>query len=86
MASKLCSPVEQKMEFSPPGNGCGVGSRKAGCTEGILGLWYLAYDGHHSSIYLTNLQLASVGCPALNRIALFSLESTGKEGEKGGRG
>lgn len=75
------------MDFSFGGNGCGVGSRKAGCLEGIPGLWYLAYDGHHSSIRLTNLQLASVGCTALSGMALFSLGSTGKEGErKRGRG
>lgn len=49
------------MDFSLWEDGCGLRSRKDGCIEGILGLWYLEYDGHYSFIHLTSLQLVSDG-------------------------
>lgn len=42
------------------------GNRKDGGIEGILGRWSVVYDGNHSLVHLTDLQLASAGCPALS--------------------
>ena len=42
------------------------GNRKDGGIEGILGRWSVVYNGNHSLVHLTDLQLASAGCPALS--------------------
>ena len=39
------------------------GNRKDGGIEGILGRWSVVYNGNHSLVHLTDLQLASAGCP-----------------------
>lgn len=32
----------------------------------LLGRWSVVSDGNHSLVHLTDLQLASAGCPALS--------------------
>lgn len=42
------------------------GIDKIAALKFILGRWSVVYDGNHSLVHLTDLQLASAGCPVLS--------------------